>query len=76
MSSLQKWLIVAAVWILALGVVLHQVSKRFVIEPYTIKNNDGVVQTAGFTKKDTWTGRLFIKMTLPKTEDVNWVEIK
>ena len=76
MSSLQKWLIVAAVWVLALGVVLHQVSQRFVIESYTMKNNDGVVQTAGFTKKDTWTGRLFIKMTLPETEDANWVEIK
>ena len=76
MNSLQKWLIVAAVWVMALGMVLHQVSKRFLIESYSIKNNDGVVQTAGFTKKDTWTGRLFLKMTLPDTEDANWVEIK
>ena len=76
MNNLQKWLIVAAVWVLALGVVLHQLSKRFVIESYTIKNNDGVVQTAGFTKKDTWTGRLFIKMTLPETEDAKWIEIR
>ncbi len=76
MSNLQKWLIVAAVWVLALGGVMYGFSRRFVIEPYSMINNDGVVQTAGFTKKDMWTGRLFIKMTLPKSEDDNWVEIK
>ncbi|MCG2713096.1 MAG: hypothetical protein L6416_12350 [Candidatus Omnitrophica bacterium] len=76
MSGLQKWLIVAALWVLAMGMLLHQISKRFVIESYTMKNNDGLVQTAGFTKKDTWTGRLFLKMTLPETDDANWVEIK
>ena len=76
MSSVQKWLIVAAVWVLALGVVVHQISKRFLIESYSMQNKDGVVQTAGFTKTDTWTGKMFLKMTLPATEDNNWIEIK
>ncbi|MFH1093690.1 MAG: hypothetical protein V1739_06015 [Candidatus Omnitrophota bacterium] len=76
MSGLQKWLIVAAIWVLALGAVLYQISRRFVLESYTMKNNNGVIQTAGFTKLDTWTGKVFLKMTLPAAEDANWVEIK
>ncbi len=76
MSKLQKWLIVAAIWVLALGVVLSEVRKRYEIEPYSMLNTQGVVQTSGFTKKDTWTGRLFIKMTVPVTEDACWVEVE
>ena len=76
MSNLQKWLIVGAVWVLALGAVLYGISRRFVVESYCMKNNNGVVQSGGFTKTDTWTGRVFLKMTLPKTEDNNWVEVK
>ena len=76
MSRVQKWLIVVAVWGLALGVLLSEVRKRYEIEPYSMTNTQGVVQTAGFTKKDTWTGRLFLKMTVPLTEDSCWVEVK
>ena len=76
MNSFRQWLIVIALWVLALGIMLHQMSKRFVIEYYAIKNNDGVVQTAGFTKKDTWTGRLYLKMIMPAAEKDEWIEVK
>lgn len=76
MSKLQKWLIVSGIWLIILGLCLYLVSKRFEVENYTIKNKDGIVQTAGFTRIDTWTGKMHLKMTFPVTDEVKWIEIK
>ena len=76
MSKAQKWLIVAGLWLLTLGLLMYLFSKRFVIESYSMHNKDGVVATAGFTRIDTWTGKMQLKMIFPVTDDVKWVEIK
>ena len=76
MSKKQQWLIITGIWLITLGLGVYLVSKRFVIEGYTIKNKDGVVETAGFTRVDTWTGKMQLKMTFPVTDDIRWIEIK
>jgi len=76
MSKIQRWLIVAGIGMMVLALFFYLISKRFVIESYSIKNKDGIVETAGFTRTDTWTGNMQLKMTFPVTDDVKWIEIK
>lgn len=64
MNNMQKWLIIGAVWVVAIGILLSGLRGRYHVE---LRSNyvNGVLESAGYIKQDTWTGRVYILSTYP-----------
>jgi len=71
MSSAQKWLLILALWVLAIGVLISSFRGRYSIRFHETK--DG---STGYVKQDTWTGRLSVYQVTTFKEDDHWQVIK